>query len=66
MEKNMSKNIEVDFKELERLSQFGGSDREVSTQAVVVSPIVSATLKYCLSAISAVTTMFSCNRTCDC
>ena len=66
MEKNMSKNIEIDFKELERLSQFGGSDREASTRAVPISPIVSATFKYCLSAVSDVTTLFSCNRTCGC
>ena len=70
MEKNMSKNIEIDFKELERLSQFGGSDREASTRAVPISPIVYAENLRCqhegLSAVSAVTTLFSCNRTCGC
>lgn len=60
----MKKNVEIDFKELERLSQFGGSDSGEESPDVAISPIVSATVKYCLPAISGVTTLFSCNRSC--
>lgn len=61
----MNNNSEINFEELERLSQFGGSDRG-SSSPQAVSPVVVATVKYCLPAISAVTTLFSCNRTCNC
>lgn len=59
----MEKNTKIDFVELERLAEFGGSDdRSVKPQAV--SPVVSATLKICLPTVSAVTTFLSCNRSC--
>ena len=58
-------NTEIDFSELERLSKCGGSDRgEIEPQSIIA--VVSATLKICLPAVSSVTALFSCNRTCGC
>jgi hypothetical protein len=58
-------NTEIDFSELERLSKCGGSDQgEIEPQSI--SAVVSATLKICLPAVSSVTALFSCNRTCGC
>lgn len=57
----MEKNTKIDFVELERLAEFGGSD-DGSVKPQAVSPVVSATLKICLPTVSAVTTFLSCNR----
>ena len=58
-------NAEIDFNELERLAKCGGSDQgEIEPQSI--SAVVSATLKICLPAVSSVTALFSCNRTCGC
>lgn len=71
------KNVEVNFEELERLAQFGGSDEghDVSDRGIV-STSVAFSVAYCtaiskgvsttISAVSAVTSLFSCNRTCGC
>lgn len=48
----MEKNTKIDFVELERLAEFGGSD-DGSVKPQAVSPVVSA-----------VTTFLSCNRSC--
>ena len=50
----MKKNMEVDYKELERLAAFGGSDRDGEVNPDGISAVVSATVKLCLPAISAV------------
>ncbi|HGA3879801.1 TPA: hypothetical protein ACGWUR_001429 [Streptococcus agalactiae] len=60
----MKKNIEVDFEELKRLAAYGGYDDKNQSEPQSVSAIVSATVKVCLPAISAVTTFFSCNKSC--
>lgn len=72
----MTKNVEVDFKELERLAKFGGTDdAEMGTQSII-SAISAASVAWCvpvskgvsvaISGAAGVTTIFSCNRTCGC
>ena len=60
----MNKNSRIDFKEVERLSKFGGADNGADNfgQDRAVTPVVSASLKFFAPAISAVTTFLACNR----
>ena len=60
----MEKNMQVNFEELERLAAFGGADTDNENSPQSVSAVVSATVKICLPGISAVTTFFSCNKSC--
>ena len=50
----MKKNMEVDYKELERLAAFGGNNKNNKINPDGISAVVSATVKLCLPAISAV------------
>ena len=61
----METNMKINFEELERLAKVGGTDHNMTPTATpALSPIVSATVKVCISVISGLTTFFSCNRTC--
>ena len=60
----MDKNRQVNLEVLEGLAACGvaDTDNENSPQSVIA--VVSAIVKICLPAISAVTTFFSCNKSC--